>query len=331
MNALEITKAGGTFEDSADRINAILDAQDVRIATIFRTAISDLKGKLDLNEIANLLEQGRLQDALDQIATVADQLAEASNFAFVSAGKSTADMLRSAGLARIVFDQVNLRAVAAMQANRLSLIREFTEGQRRATSAALVSNVEAARNPRAAARDFRDAIGLTENQWRAVASYRRALEQVGTSEAAATDAIGRALRDGRGDRTVLAAARDSRPIPRERVDWLVRRYAERYVKYRSEVIGRTEALRSVHQGNEAAYAQAIESGDIPPDRIVRQWRTRLDGRERLTHELLHGQERGWGETWQTVHGELRYPGDPQAPPVETVQCRCAILTRIRQF
>jgi hypothetical protein len=60
-----------------------------------------------------------------------------------------------------VFDQVNLYAVAAMQANQLELIREFTAEQLRATSLALVIGVEAGTNPLAAARNFRDSVGLT--------------------------------------------------------------------------------------------------------------------------------------------------------------------------
>lgn len=318
------------IEDTADRLNRLLDQQEVRIATIFRTAISDLKAEIDLDELADMLEQGRVNEALDRLKHAAEALGSASNVAFVTAGQSTADFLTGAGVGRVVFNQVNLLAVAAMQASRLDLIREFTAEQLRATSAALVSGVEAGTNPRAQARDFRDSIGLTSNQWTHVASYRAALERVGLDDDAAANALGRALRDGRGDKQVMAAARAGRKLPPEKIDWLVTRYTERYVKHRSEVIGRTEALRAVHQGNEEAYRQAIADGTLDPDKIVRTWRTRLDGRERHTHMLLNGQKRGWGESWTTKHGEIRYPGDPDAPAVETIQCRCAILTRIRQ-
>src|SRR3546814_9945093 len=93
-----------------------------------------------------------------------------------------------------------------MQATRLDLIREFTAEQLRATSRALVSGVESGSNPIVAARNFRDSIGLTSTQWTHVASYRAALERVGLDDAAASNALGRALRDGRGDKTIRAAA-----------------------------------------------------------------------------------------------------------------------------
>ena len=319
------------IEDPAERLNRLLDQQEVRIATIFRTAIADLKNEIDLDELADLIEQGRVNDAMDRLTFAAEQLGAASNVAFVTAGQSTADFLRGANVARLVFDQINVRAVAAMQANRLDLIREFTAEQRKAAALAMTSGVEAGENPRAQARNFRDSIGLTSSQWTHVANYRAALERVGVDDQAAENALGRALRDGRGDKTVLAAARAGRKLPPEKIDWLVRRYTERYVKHRSEVIGRTEAMRAVNQGNEEAYRQAIANGEIREDQIVRTWRTRVDGRERRTHLILNGQERGWGEVWTTENGILRYPGDPEAPAVETIQCRCAILTRIRQF
>lgn len=320
--------ADETVEDPADRLARLIDGQEARIATIFRTAVADLKDELDLDELADLLEQGRVNEALDRLRHVAESLGSASNVTFVTAGQSTADFLRNAGVGRIVFDQVNLNAVAAMQGTRLELIREFTAEQLKATSMALVSGVEAGTNPRAAARNFRDSIGLTSTQWGHVASYRAALERVGTDDQAAQNALGRALRDGRGDKTVMAAARASRPIPPEKIDWLVSRYTARYVKHRAEVIGRTEAMRAANQGNEEAYRQAIAAGTIRAEQIKRTWRTRLDGRERRTHLFLNDQERGWGETWVTENGELRYPGDPEAPAKETIQCRCAILTRI---
>lgn len=317
-------------DDDVERLNRLVDQQDARIAGIFRTAIAALKDEVDLDALATELEQGRVNEALARLQHAADALGSASNVAFVTSGQSTSDFLNNAGLGRIVFDQVNLYAVAAMQAARLELIREFTAEQLRATSLALVSGVEGGLNPREQARNFRDSIGLTTRQWQAVDSYRAALLRVGVDPEAAQNALGRALRDGRGDKTVLAAARSGRQIPPEKIDWMVQRYAERFVKHRAEVIGRTEAMRAVNQGNEEAYRQAIADGVIQAEQLRREWRTRLDGRERRTHEFLNGQTRNWGETWVTENGVLRYPGDPEAPAKETIQCRCALLTRIRQ-
>ena len=50
---------------------------------------------------------------------------------------------------------------------------------------------------------------------------------------------------------------------------MVERYRERYVKYRAEVIGRTEALRAVHAGNYEGYLQAIDEGAINREELQR--------------------------------------------------------------
>lgn len=316
--------------DQPARLNRLLDDQEARIANIFRTAIASLKNELDLKELADLIEQGRINDAIGRLQYAAEQLGSASNVAFVTTGQSTADFLTGAGVGRVVFDQVNIFAVAAMQGTRLELIREFTAEQLKATSMALVSGVESGTNPIAAARNFRDSIGLTGTQWQHVANYRAALERVGVDDQAASNALGRALRDKRSDRTVMAAARAGRKLPADKIDFMVQRYSDRYIKHRAEVIGRTEALRAVNQGNEEAYRQAIAQGTIRAEQLRREWRTRLDNRERRTHRFLNGEVKGWGEPWVTENGEIRYPGDPAAPAKETIQCRCAILTRIRQ-
>lgn len=318
------------IDDPAKRLNDLLDLQEARVADIFRTAVASLKDEINIDELADLIEQGRVNDALDKLVHVAEQLGSASTVAFLTSGQSTADFLLAAGVGRVAFNHVNVEAVAQMQANRLELVREFTDEQRRATNLAIVAGVESGINPRAQARNFRDSIGLTERQWQAVANYKSALERVGTDPSAQTDALNRALRDKRGDASIHAAVRDNRPMTPERIDWLHGRYIERYIKYRSEVIGRTEAMRAVNQGNEEAYRQAIEAGTIDAADLERTWLTRLDDRERHTHFLLNRQKRGWGEPWQTVNGIIRYPGDPEAAAEETIQCRCALATRIRK-
>jgi len=316
--------------DPAERIDALLAKEDARIANIFRVLVEQLKGEIDLDELADMLEGGRQEEAFERLQTVAERLGAEVNVSFVTSGQSTADFLTNAGVGRAVFNQVNDRAVAAMQRNRLELIREFTDEQRRAASLALVSGVEAGRNPRAQARDFRDSIGLTERQWAAVANYRAALGRVGSDESGQLDALNRALRDKRGDAQIRRAVKEARPLAPEKIDWLVERYTARYVKHRSEVIGRTEALRAVHQGNHEAYRQAVADGVIDAELLERTWETRVDGRQRDSHLILNQQKRGLEEPWQTKHGPILYPGDPEAAAAEVIQCRCAVSTRIRR-
>ena len=44
--------------------------------------------------------------------------------------------------------------------------------------------------------------------------------------------------------------------------------------------------------------------------------------------MAGGQVRGIDEPFIVGGAQLRYPGDPQGPARETVQCRCALTTRL---
>jgi len=204
--------------------------------------------------------------------------------------------------------------------------RAFPDQQRAATRLALVDGIARGLNPRDQARNFRSSVGLTELQQAAVINYRRLLE--GTN-AQRGEALRRELRDKRFDRTVRSSMRRRVPLTVDQVERMVSRYQERSIKQRAETIARTEALRSVHEGVNEAYQQAIDGGKLNQEDLEREWDSSRDSRVRRTHRLLHGQKRAWGEPWRTENGLICYPGDPEAPAEEVVQCRCLLTTRIR--
>ena len=182
-------------------------------------------------------------------------------------------------------------------------------------------------NPREQARLFRNTIGLTESQEQAVRNFRRLLS-AGRDGTPSTQALNRALSDGRFDRTVRRAIRQGDILSSAQVERMVDRYRERYVKYRAEVVARTEALRSVHEGTEEMYRQAIELGQFREDQLQRTWVTAGDERVRGSHRALNGEVRGLDGVWEAQGGTLRYPGDPNAPASESISCRCVLSTRV---
>ena len=197
-----------------------------------------------------------------------------------------------------------------MQGERLRFIREFTDSQRDATRVALVDGIERGLNPIEQARNFRSSVGLTARQQEAVINYRRLLGRAGEGD---SEALTRQLRDRRFDPTVRRAVAGREPLSQAQIDRMVERYRERYIKYRAEVIGRTEALRAVHAGNDEGYRQAIDGGAIDLDEIQRTWVTARDERVRETHRDAGGQVRGIDEPFIVGGAQLRYPGDSQGP------------------
>lgn len=68
--------------------------------------------------------------------------------------------------------------------------------------------------------------------------------------------------------------------------------------------------------------------------LGKTWVTRGDARVRGVHRTLAGEVRaGEADFWRDVTsgGRLRYPGDPQAPPSQTANCRCTLLLFPLQF
>jgi hypothetical protein len=319
----------GGATDAASRISRLIAYQEKRFQEVFRQAIKSIQNEFTLAQLADLLAQGKLEEALAGVERAARLLGSAYGDSLASSARSSAAFLNRALTVAIAFDVSNHRAVSMMQQNTLRLVQGFTAEQKRLVRRVMTEAIAEGMNPRNQARLFRETIGLTERQARAVQNYRKSLLAVGRNPELTGPALQRRLRDKRFDRTVVRALREGQTIPQERIDRMVNRYRQRYVNYRAETIARTEALRSVHQGNELMYQQAYENGDIKPSEVLRTWISTGDDRTRDSHAMLHGEQRAPDEGWEVgIGGMLMYPGDPSAPPEETIQCRCSLTTRL---
>lgn len=227
------------------------------------------------------------------------------------------DLTSTVGLS---FDPELVAAAAMMEGQPLDFIAEFTDSQREAVRTAITRALRTGKGTQAVARAFRNAIGLTAFQQDAVDNYRDLLE---ANSAAALD---RVLRDRRFDPGLVRALDADEPLSAARIDVMVDRYAERYLAMRAETIARTETTRVLNQARQETTEKVIEESGIPEDEVVRTWAATDDARTRDTHAAMDGQERGLNEAFESPSGAtLMFPGDPDAPPEETINCRCAVL------
>lgn len=309
-----------------------------QIVAAWLSAMAGIRDARSLQQIADLLSTGRIEEAMNVFGPNISTLNRTWNRILTEAGEQTATdlqaALRGAGRGEVVvnFDIVNDRAVRAMQENNLRMIREFTDQQRRATRQALLDGIERGANPLEQARGFRDSIGLTERQQRAVSNFERLLRDNDPQ------ALQRALRDRRFDATVRRAIRNGEPLSNDQIQRMVDRYRQRMITHRSNVIARTESLRAVHEGQHQGIRQAVDQGLVSDDEIIRQWNTAGDERVRslentdgvTSHRTMHNQTvRGVDATFTSGGGnQLRYPTDPEAPAADTIQCRCVVSERL---
>jgi len=305
-------------------INKILNSIEPQLRDELLRMFAAANKSVTVAEIEELVAQGHVDEAIRRVLPQAELFTSSWVSAYVFAATETGVVISREIPVEVIFDQVNIRAVLAMQNNKLRLIQGLTQKQREATREALLNGIRRGLNPREVARDVRASVGLTASQVRAINNYRRALEE-GDSVS-----LRRQLRDRRFDPTVARAIRTGEPLPKAYIDKLVDRYTQRQLKYRAELIARTEALRAVHEGHDEMFRQAIADGHIAAEDLEGTWNTAADARVRDSHITMQGQTQPYGTPFVSGAGNLlRYPGDPLAPVEEVAQCRCVRSFRIK--
>lgn len=102
------------------------------------------------------------------------------------------------------------------------------------------------------------------------------------------------------------------------IEWLTQQVENKtFEAYRARVIARTESNRAINYGADMA---ARDSGF----ETIKEWVSVHDSRTRHSHLLLDGMQIGINESFKR---DLRYPGDPDAPGAETINCRCHVEYR----
>ena len=325
-------------------LEQLLAKYDPALRAAFIAGISEIRAQARLAEVIAALERGDIQAAVDVLYIEREAYREfeaALSDAFTDGGVNTLQELspiRDANGNRFVI-RFNARDNAAEQILRLhssTLITQIVADQREAVRQALTEGMARGDNPRkvgldivgrvdpATQRRTGGLLGLSAAQERYVSN---ASQELATGDYAAY--LTRERRDKRFDRMVMKAMRDGKPLSQADITRITGRYSARLLALRGEVIGRTEALRALHEGQYAALQQAIATGRVDARDVRLVWKATFDGRTRDTHAALHGETIGWGETFQTFRGNrLRYPGDTMAPASETINCRCTMVARI---
>lgn len=193
----------------------------------------------------------------------------------------------------------------------------------RATALQIVGRIN-----RATGRREGGILGLTSGQARYVANARAEL----SDPAAMGYYLKRSLRDKRFDQIVLQAMRDGKPLAQADIDRITARYSDRLLKYRGDVIARTETIASTHAGQKEAMQQLIDTGRVKASQIRKVWRPTGDKRTRDSHMALHGESVQFDRpfTSPATGALMMHPGDTSlgARGEDVIQCRCWIETRI---
>jgi hypothetical protein len=309
----------------SNRFLEIADRFEPRIRNALNEAFAAMKDRAPINTIVDALETRGIDGVMSLLRDIGDDLGPVVaelDAAILESGRATISLVPGAAVInqKFVFDLINPNTVDFIRQYRLNLIQQISNATREAVRNGLQADIISGRNPRDTARTFRANLGLTARQERAVRNFRTALEELDPR------ALDRALRDKRFDRTIIRAIESETNLTSAQIDKMVNRYRERYIKYRSETIARTEAMRATTVGQRASIRQMVLANAVEGQRIRRFWVYTRDKRTRIDHRLIPSlNEQGVDfadGVYQTPEGPLRFPRDPNGTGANTINCRC---------
>jgi hypothetical protein len=143
-------------------------------------------------------------------------------------------------------------------------------------------------------------------------------EHVAAVGATSTFAAEKVLREAY-QQTIEQASREGWSIPRtasaivETVDGVS--------GARATALARTDLIGLANGASQAAAVDAFAGRDD----VTKIWLATEDERTRETHSEADGQEVPLNEYFTVGDGELLYPGDPNGPDEEIINCRCTII------
>ena len=87
---------------------------------------------------------------------------------------------------------------------------------------------------------------------------------------------------------------------------------------------RTAVTGAQNAGRIDSYFQAEGMGI----RLKKRWLSTLDNRTRHAHQLLDGQVQPNDKPFQSILGDIMFPGDPSAAPANVYNCRCTLIAEV---
>ena len=136
-------------------------------------------------------------------------------------------------------------------------------------------------------------------------------------------------KDMRWNRQKFTSAITQGILQGESIPNIVKRTESIYGQNRNAAIraARTATTNAENAGRMSSFERAQKLGI---DMEI-EWEATLDERTRESHRRLDGERIKLGEYFETEDGPIRWPGDPQADPALTWNCRCRADGRVVGF
>lgn len=272
-----------------EQLLALADRLAPGLRVAFLRAIEQLRRELTSTEVGNLIGGAhptaselwhRLQALLDPAVR------EPITRLLTAAGTQALGELPESVQAQVRFDLTNPRAVEAVDTLVRASVQEIANASQDAVQTILKMGFQQGWTVDTMARRLRAVIGLTDRYATAVEKYREML--LGSQNAAKANELADA-------------------------------YARRLLRQRATTIARTESIRAMNAGQQAAWQDAIDQHLLAPD-VRQEWIVTDDDRLCPICEAipaLNPEGVPLGHPFQSPLGSL------SGPPAH-VACRCAV-------
>lgn len=221
-----------------------------------------------------------IDSRLESVRINLAEMNEVARQAIAGSAKVTKDVLNLKGSFDVVNDSV-LQAARNLSVDLSTYLRKSTKESLRQVIEDLISgNISEAE----AIRRIKLEVGLLPQHTKAVNNYRKTLINAGT--------------------------------PRGKANQLAEQYTKRLLKYRANMISRTEVARATGIGQTEFWRQMRDQGALPAQ-ANRVWITALDERACDFCRSMNGQVATIDGGWDTPNGYMEYP------QASHPHCRCS--------
>lgn len=295
-----------------------------KLRRAFQSALERARSSADSKKIAELINVGDYDRAVDLM--LGARTGDTSMFlvlrtAVAEAAIDTARTIIAEGIGpvrppnvTVQLDTLADEVIGSLRRDTMEMVTDVTNATRRGLKQALMEAVSQHKHPDEAARNMRDALGLTDRDAVALARYRDELERRSMA------ALRRQLRDRRFDGLI----RRKEELTRAKIESIVQRYRERLIAARAEAVARTEAARAFNLGQQLIWQEAARDALIDPRFIRRFWKVAPGERTcEVCRAIAAGHSDGVGLTESFV-----LPNGAALVPPAHPRCRCVIVVRV---
>lgn len=324
-------------------LNDIATSHERKMLKAFNDAIADIKNTTKVTQLERLIEAQDFDGVIRLLGLdpsafegMEDQLYQSYRTGGATGSTQIGQIPTPIGDITMRFNITAPDAQRWIQSNSSRLVTEMVDGQVEMVRGVLSQGLEDGANPRAQALNLIGRIdangkrtggmvGLTSQQSGWVSSARNELENLDSNY------FTRQLRDKRFDSTVRAAINNDKPLTKTQINRIITQMQNRTLKYRGDVIARTESIGALRAGQHESVNQAVSKGEADRQDVSRIWDSSEDKRTRLDHLQMEGQKAAFGQHFTFPDGsQAMFPGDASlgAPAKQLIQCRCKEVTKI---